>query len=533
MRNVEFRSRNARSTSAQVNSFKRPFSIFDYLESNFAKVPALHRILSQGRQHDAKTIVTEGLEPSEDLIQENEDLKIRCAPCTSHQSRTWRISLFSEAFSSQSEIERISPESFLGYAIIKEDILDGKRICRIYESVIRPSRHPNNCIRGAQKWDCSVLSITFSVLGYLYAQQNGLTNVCAHAAARTVASRFHPQGDMTYREMNDLVGIDHKNRRLGDGAGLNTKDLQAILEKAGASCVMINYQDWGESDETVTSFMSMKEKTPYQKVIYPSIESGFPALLAFQTKNSDRLLGIAVFGHTFNEDAWVSQADFGYFRVGDEISYIPSDYWVSMFLIHDDNFGSNYCLPKFYLETKGQDQVFAAFATLPKEVQLPGLLAEIIAADYLYPLTDQAPKVEIPWMRRLRSYQNKNRLVLRPYLVSFGDYVCHLESLSDWEGNSETSAIESLRRTSDEIKKRMFWMVEMSVPELFHVNRRKLGEVLLRADIAPSPERDLTSFAFARLPGQFAFPRDRRKKEFFFPPSGIKGHTALYGCEDS
>lgn len=78
-----------------------------------------------------------------------------------------------------------------------------------------------------------------------------------------------------------------------------------------------------------------------------------------------------------------------------------------------------------------------------------------------------------------------------------------------------------------------FWMVELSVPELFSANRRKLGEVLLVSDTAPGVHRDFRNYVLARVPGHFPFHTggDLVNPQFSFVPSGIAGHVPLYGCE--
>ena len=77
-------------------------------------------------------------------------------------------------------------------------------------------------------------------------------------------------------------------------------------------------------------------------------------------------------------------------------------------------------------------------------------------------------------------------------------------------------------------------MIELSVPELFAANKRKLGEVLLWAEAKVGPKRDLNSFFLARLPGYFSLYRGgpASKPEYDFVPSGAEGHVELFGCED-
>ncbi len=520
-------------TKPEIISIDRPFSIFGYLEERFKRTRSLHRIFSQARQYGARTIVSEEIRPSHDIIEENEDLTIRCPGFSSCDSRIWRISFFSELFSSPQDLKKVSPDTFLGYAVFKEDSLPKCQKTRVYESVIRPSRHGNNFIRGNQLWESLICGVPFSISGYLYAQQNGLTNVCAHVAARTVAARYHVGGDMTYREMNSILGIDHSSRFVGDGRGLTTDDLIRILSAAGSSCFVLNYGSPDENNQnSIADYSSRRTNAPYQKVIYPSIESGYPSLLVFKmtSENSNRNHIVPVFGHTFNEDAWVPSADFGYFAVGNTLSYIPSDYWLSMFIIHDDNFGSNYCLPKYYLDSKSKFTVYACITTLPKGVFLHGTGAEVAGADLTYPLVDQLPKRDLVWADRLRHYAKNKQIVIRPILVSLEDYLSHLRGISDWDGNAIGGAIDDLRDIFASWLSRYVWLVEISVPELFPANKRKLGEPLLIPEGIPSLSHR-ERFVMARLPGHLAFWNDSSGQSFMYKDIQMTGHTPLYGCE--
>ena len=65
----------------------------------------------------------------------------------------------------------------------------------------------------------------------------------------------------------------------------------------------------------------VRDELPYQKFLYAGIESGGGALLGFKfggpgAKGEKHL--IPFFGHTFNKDIWVSNADPAYFHVGEQ-----------------------------------------------------------------------------------------------------------------------------------------------------------------------------------------------------------------------
>lgn len=481
-------------------------------------------------------MVIEKLVDPRDLREENEDLRARNPDFNS--SVAYRLSFFKAKFTTRKWIARVTNRDFLGYAVVKEDSAPSfGNIQRVYESVVLPSRLENNFVRGGQDWPCRVDGKMFKVHGYLYAQQNGLTNVCAHVALRTAAARFHPSGDMSYREMNQLLGIDHVNVKTGDGSGLTTQQMQRVLEAAGAKCFPADY-----SNPSVNP-------PPFQKYIYGSIESGYPAIVIFGTTDpSGSLHAVPVFGHTFNQDTWVPNADLSYFKIGAGTIYIPSESWLSMFIMHDDNWGSNYCAPRHYLRTQAHPVpvqtptvpvppnnisqcVAHVISTMPKEVQLNPVRAEIIGADYLFTILPQLPPDNNPWAQRLSHYANNHLLVLRPYLLDPAEYTTHLGKLKDWQNKPVRETL--IRDLRANLTKERLWMIELSVPELFSANLRKVGEVLVRAEVLPTATRDLGSFVLARLPGYFALLAGGTpaNPQYQFIPSGADGHVQLIGCE--
>ena len=494
-------------------------------------------------------MVVESLGNPDDLREENEDLKQHSSDFAG--STAQRLSFFKKKFSTKRGLASAKDRDFIGYAILKADsaLSFGRSgvIRRVYESVMASSRHDNNFIRGSQDWPCRVDGRQFKVNGYLYAQQNGVTNICAHVALRTAAARFHPAGDMSYREMNQLLGFDQVNKKT---EGLDLQQMVKVLEAAGATCFQADY-----SQANVNA-------PPFQKYLYGSIESGYPAIIIFGTTAADGSLhAIPIFGHTFNQDTWVPNAEDSYFKVGEGTKYIPSESWLSMFVAHDDNWGSNYCIPRHYLQPwqteeptptptpvpptnpvnpnpdeNGMENFVPSVAhiisTMPKGVKLNPLRAEVIGADFLFTILPQLPAENNPWAQRLLRYANKNQLVLRPYLLDPAEYTTHLAKIKDWHYKSIRSDLVSALKTN--LTKERLWMIELSVPELFSANLRKVGEVLVRAEILPTEDRDFGSFVLARLPGYFALfdGGTPSSPNFQFIPSGAEGHVELIGCED-
>jgi hypothetical protein len=80
----------------------------------------------------------------------------------------------------------------------------------------------------------------------------------------------------------------------------------------------------------------------YISVLASIIESGFPALLAFDTQHEAQHV-VAVCGYTRNTDEWHPEALPAYMRHGNN-KYYSSSAWIDRFVIHDDNFGPYYNL---------------------------------------------------------------------------------------------------------------------------------------------------------------------------------------------
>jgi hypothetical protein len=201
---------------------------------------------------------------------------------------------------------------------------------------------------------------------------------------------------------------------------------------------------------------------PYQKVVYAGVESGGGALLGFHlsgpglTEESRHI--IPFFGHTFNQDTWGPLAETAYFHVGERTRYLPSEAWVSSFIGHDDNFGSNFCVPRHYVS---QAQVDYAVEVLLDGRAYSGVTAEAVAADYLYSILRGLPHSSLPWLSRLVDYVGDQRVVLRAVCVTAKEYLGHWRRSSDWESKTEDPALcQALQWYLPE----RLWVVEVSVP---------------------------------------------------------------------
>jgi hypothetical protein len=507
------------------------FSNFLFIDQRYFSDPVLRRIFSIARKHKYKSLLIDTIDEGSCPLLHQENEAIRTRKPAFLKSEVHRLSFFRTP-----KNQAPQPGDFLGYVVFKQDFFQGEPAPRthIYESVMLPPRGPsqNNFLHCQRSFPVRTSLGDFSITGTLYAQQNDLTFVCAHVALRSVLAAFLPQGDFTYPEMNALLGIDHTTRRMGDKAGgLEPEDIEAVFRH-----LHIEFDKFvHEPDEKL--FLA----TDFQRDLYGFIESGCPALVGFELSDPDpRRHIIPVFGHTFNEDAWVPGAQRAYF--GDKLSYYPSESWLSTFVIHDDNFGPYFCLPRHFLQVHSPQSVSRLLRPFARKFPrkffrkdnfrlLYGLKsqslaygsvdAEALGFAFFSSIANNVGTTGVDWYDRFAIFTRCEWLVLRTLLLSRDRYLDHLRAIRDRKkAKVEDALLHSLRA----ILPTNFWMVEASAPELYTVSRRKFGEVLL----SPTKHRTepLTSLVLAaRLPGVVSFGGATLTNE----PSAVEGHTPIFG----
>jgi hypothetical protein len=174
--------------------------------------------------------------------------------------------------------------------------------------------------------------------------------------------------------------------------------------------------------------------------------------------------------------------------------------------------------------------VVRVISTVPKDVKINPIEAEVIGADYLFAILNELPQQEQnSWRRRLNEYAGYGQLVLRTILITGEDYLNHISNMEDWKGQKMSKRyIEAFRNTPTFGPNTKIWMVELSMPELFASNMRKVGEVLLFAQQDLEQGRDFSSFLIARVPGFFVIHRGEGSSTFSWVPSQIDSHVPVY-----
>jgi hypothetical protein len=153
----------------------------------------------------------------------------------------------------------------------------------------------------------------------------------------------------------------------------------------------------------------------------------------------------------------------------------------------------------------------------------------MIAANFFYSVVDHLAGSQNAWYKRLVDATRIRKLILRVVPVTKASYIAHLRAMDDWEFRHEkVGALAELDRV---ICTNAMWMIEVSIPDLFPTNKRKVGEVLLDASKPLVRELNFALFVLARLPGSYVF-LDRIDSstgapQFLSAPSSIESHTEV------
>lgn len=515
--------------AVHFEDLRRVFSNFDFIELNYGKVPSIRRLFSLSRAFRGKTLVVEDI-PAVGIVAE-ENAEIRRRYPNHKMGGLQRLTFWRTSFDSEFDLANQQGKNLLGYAILKQDIVpthpegNRKNQWHVFESVFVKYPHVHNYVHCARTFELRVglkKPRRFEVEGVLYCQQNGLNKACAQVALRSLLEPFMPRGkQLSYGQIHRLA--KGRDKDFDPGKGLVSVRIERVLKGLGFRKDEYSLVDYEHSP-------SLRRTHKYQNYLYTGLESGTGALLGFKLtgpKAPPKRHIIPVFGHTFNQDAWVSNAEAVYFNVG-RLKWIQSQAWLGNFIAHDDNFGPNYCIPRLYVTPW---QVQYVLAIHPKGVRQEGVAAEVIGARYIHSLLRDARLgvVSNKWLQRLMEYGTRNQIVLRALTVSKREYCSYLFKVTDWEYRHEHRMIPNALNKLDYLPEHL-WVIEVSIPELFPMNKRKLGEMVLDATRKASPEPNFETFLFARLPGSYWFVTgmDRKgKPNFDWRPSRIESHTPL------
>lgn len=521
--------RHVSAKSINVIPFERPFSCFSYIDSFYpGDYPAIHRLFSLARSEGAHTLMVEEIDPIGMIADENYEIKSSASDY--EMTKLDRINFWKSRFTKPSA-NVCNNKTCLGYAILKHDIVPSRKYdeWHIFEAVFKKYPHMHNCVPNPMEYSVLLGGEQVHIEGILYAQQNGLNKACSQVALRSLLSRITGK-DISYKQINTLA--KKQSSGFNSAKGLNVPQIRSIL-----TAFKIQFRDYDYTLDDPTQ----RSRHPYIKYVYGGVESGMGALVGFRFSGpaivNDVFHIIPFYGHTFNKDTWVPDAEMAYFRVGEKLGYIPSENWTSSFLGHDDNFGPNLCIPRLYIRPENVEYVVEL---LSPKIMFDGAQAEALALQFLYSVLNHIGKskkaiTDNIWLRRLAYYSNPDvqSIVLRAIAVDRETYIHHLSNEADWNQQREDKTTINILRT--ELPEN-FWVVEVSIPQLFPANQRKLGDIVINGEIEIDPAKKiLAHFVLVRVPGLYFFIRSAKTADpdFLSVPSNLKSHLPVITLDTS
>ena len=189
--------RLAISSQAKLWSLERPFSSFDFVDSNFGGCDSIRRLFSLSRSLEGKTLLEEDLPNCSDVTTENDEITAIYPDYKITGLK--RLSFWSSRFSSLQRIKRRKSAELLGYAILKKDTVPSLNVndWHVFESVFIKYPHKHNCVSLARLFRVCVRQERFSIRGVKYCQQNGLNKSCAHVALKSLCASVIPSKEIS------------------------------------------------------------------------------------------------------------------------------------------------------------------------------------------------------------------------------------------------------------------------------------------------------------------------------------------------
>lgn len=487
-----------------VLGFDRPgFSSFRFLGANFPRASTtIHRAFSVARMANCHTLVIEVIRAIGLLEDDNLELMKYGGKCG---NPILRISFWKTPFHDNMTVEELCEHDIVGYLIIKNDTGTGIQSGRtfhvdgwyIFEGVFEQMSHMEHYITPLSSYNVAIGSKVCTVKGVLYCQQNSINKCCAQVALRSLLSRIMPNNDISYKTINEYAKFVSSNDSPMPGSGLSLPQIYNVLAAVG-----ITYDEYN-LDAKVPGYS-------YQKCVYDGVESGIGSLLFIRYGDNDSTKHVfPVYGHTFNSNTWVPDAESSYFMMGKGVGYMPSDLWTDDFLAHDDNFGCNFCIPRKHI---ADDKAFWALSLHKPGDCLSPRIAECASLFILSFWTSFLDSTNI-WNRQIiqlmpnvPSELIQPRFVFRTVTISRQEYLEYISKEKDGKGNSEADALKAAF-DSMELPPR-FLVVELSLPQLFPANKRKIGEFVFDASKSTGDNIVLTvtnAFCFGRMPGEYLY----------------------------
>jgi len=514
--------------------------------NNFGDIPPipLRRAFSLNRLNGFKTLVWEMVTWPEGCSEQK---------CSSHFKRCdkyvsvlpeyncilknricHKLLFFKSAINKDDKIEELTDDCLLSYCIIHQDkytMTDSpgireRNISYAKEILITPQLDTSHYTFGNSTCPISIKNKIFRLHSNYFSQQNTISDCCARIAIKTAIKSFVP--DITSEEINKLMIEKHPERKRNEG--LTARDItEVIKELSGKETFSLSCSDMG-----------LESSLDFLRVVYLSLESRLPVILLFKMpgKQPGEVIGhaIALIGHTFNAHNWWSYSlTKGYFaQRHKQIQYLPSSLWCDKFIIQDDNLGPFYLLPvRFLTDCCGLSGILLAIEKAMLSTTTPVIvkdswLDQPVRAIIVYPksmsFVKNSLKVE-PWAISILNqyvpeliedktvqltegfdnyfsrYHKDKELILLTFILSKQEYMTFLER--------NKLLVKYMDRIEQHLPN-IFWITEISVPELFWVNKKKVGDIITDPTLFSKSEDE--GVILIRLPSVIGFIEKQKDK---------------------
>lgn len=377
--------------------------------------------------------------------------------------------------------------------------------------------------------------------GNYFSQQNGMTNCCAHAAIKTALRGYDPT--ISCDSLNKVLikskrdqgcTIDDETLEIGRMArGLTPEEMLTAIK---------NFSLNSPNMPALAPYLIKAHDLPitsFVETIYRAIESKIPVILLLRIPDNvamgNSFVGHAVslVGHTFNKHNWCAYGS-GYFSAENQVSYLSSYLWCDNYVVQDDNFGPAYQLPcnflsdyyeygvtieKLGLNIASQKVLDNMGLNYPLDVIIipPAKLETItekldtveraaaqyfvqqlgrFSRDKVLNLSEKQRELFDRYFYYIFKYKRtKPRVfITRTLLTSKKEYL--ESSVKDIYAAHQIDDKKLTDVLNDDILPDFFWLTEVSVPELYQISYRKIGEIITEVITQESTEIRLIRIPF-------------------------------------
>lgn len=362
----------------------------------------------------------------------------------------------------------------------------------VYEAVFRLPRDGrsgeklllNNYVPVSRAFEVTVSGTKVEIVGSVFHQQNGVTSLCVHSAVRALLRNLDGQTAST-EELNTIWNYK------GGPHNIQVPELLSAFTHYGLTPVPYDLTDKN------TGFGESAEETAWRTLTCLAESATSGALILESTGPAQHV--VSVLGFTLNTDEWLPQAAPTYLE--GRANEVSSSAWIDHLVVHDDLLGPYYCISRAGLYDRagpGTMRPRSAIALLPPGVDVSPVKAEGLARGAFEVLAADLAQLRLPrgiWWELLT--RAEARRVYRTTLVRREDYMASLRTGPFRRPANRVLAGRVLDMAGPTLPER-FWLVEITLPQLFVGNRAKLGEMLISTD--SGPEKAIDAVCGFRLP---------------------------------